>query len=118
MPDPHEAGPGARLRAERDRGPPARARHRSAFSKRSRRINRTQLAGGRMSAPVAVHRHEAEGEPAGFSVERIRAEFPILREVVNGHPLVYLDNAATSQKPEAVIDAISCYYRHTNANIH
>jgi cysteine desulfurase/selenocysteine lyase len=48
----------------------------------------------------------------------VRADFPILRERVNGHPLVYLDSAATSQKPEVVIDAISDYYRTANANVH
>lgn len=53
-----------------------------------------------------------------FDVERIRAEFPILGTKMNGKPLVYLDNAATSQKPNQVIDAISNYYRNYNANIH
>ena len=55
---------------------------------------------------------------SGFDVEKIRAHFPILRETVNGRPLVYLDNAATSQKPESVIDVLVHYYRHDNANIH
>jgi len=49
---------------------------------------------------------------------RIRADFPILQEQVNGRQLVYLDSAATSQKPAAVIDAVSDYYRHANANVH
>ena len=49
---------------------------------------------------------------------RIRNDFPILHRKVNGQPLVYLDNAATSQTPLPVIDAISDYYKHTNANIH
>ncbi len=53
-----------------------------------------------------------------FDVERVRGDFPILREQVHGHPLVYLDNAATSQKPQVVIDAIRNYYEHDNANIH
>lgn len=53
-----------------------------------------------------------------FDVEGIRRQFPILDQEVNGHPLVYLDNAATSQKPLAVIDAISDYYRGYNANVH
>ncbi len=48
----------------------------------------------------------------------IRNDFPILHRQVNGQPLVYLDNAATSQTPLPVIDAISDYYKHTNANIH
>jgi cysteine desulfurase / selenocysteine lyase len=55
---------------------------------------------------------------AQLDLKKIRAEFPILRERVHGHKLVYLDNAATAQKPDAVIDAISRYYRHDNANIH
>ena len=55
---------------------------------------------------------------AGFDVERIRGDFPILQTRVRGNPLVYLDNAATSQKPQAVIDAISDYYSGENANIH
>jgi cysteine desulfurase/selenocysteine lyase len=58
------------------------------------------------------------GSQAGFDVERVRDDFPILRERVHGQPLVYLDNAATSQKPDAVIEAIAHYYRHDNANIH
>ena len=53
-----------------------------------------------------------------FDVERIRAEFPILAQEVNGRPLVYLDNGATSQKPQRVIDAIRRYYESDNANIH
>lgn len=53
-----------------------------------------------------------------FDVEKIRKEFPILKQKVNGKPLVYLDNAATSQKPQAVIDAITKYYLEENSNIH
>ena len=53
-----------------------------------------------------------------YDVERVREEFPILRQEVNGHPLVYLDNAASTQKPRAVIEAIARYYRHDNANVH
>ncbi|QEY13515.1 cysteine desulfurase [Cellvibrio sp. KY-YJ-3] len=55
---------------------------------------------------------------APFDVEKIRADFPILHQQVNGQPLVYLDNAATTQKPNAVIDAISYYYRTDNSNVH
>jgi cysteine desulfurase/selenocysteine lyase len=53
-----------------------------------------------------------------FPVDTIRKDFPILSEKVNGKPLIYLDNAATSQKPLRVINAISDYYEHTNSNIH
>ena len=48
----------------------------------------------------------------------VRDRFPILHEEVGGKPLVYLDNAATSQKPQSVIDALNEYYEHTNANVH
>ena len=53
-----------------------------------------------------------------FPVEKIRADFPILQREVNGKPLVYFDNAATSQTPQIVIDAIVDYYTNYNANIH
>ena len=49
---------------------------------------------------------------------KVRADFPILQQEINGHPLVYFDNGATSQKPQVVIDAISSYYQEINANIH
>jgi cysteine desulfurase/selenocysteine lyase len=55
---------------------------------------------------------------ANFDAQQIRKDFPILRQEVHGRPLVYLDNAATSQKPQAVIDAIDHYYKEQNANIH
>ena len=64
----------------------------------------------------------ASGSPAagaaGLDVARVRAEFPILATRVHGKPLVYLDNAATTQKPQAVIDRLTRYYRTENANIH
>lgn len=53
-----------------------------------------------------------------FDITQIRANFPLLAQSVNGKPLVYFDNAATSQKPQVVIDAISKYYSEINANIH
>ena len=53
-----------------------------------------------------------------FDVQKVRADFPILSQKVNGKPLVYFDNGATSQKPQVVIDAISKYYQEINANIH
>jgi cysteine desulfurase/selenocysteine lyase len=59
----------------------------------------------------------ASATPA-LDVERLREDFPILAQRVRGKPLVYLDNAATSQKPRAVIDAVSRYYGAENANIH
>ena len=53
-----------------------------------------------------------------FDIQKIRADFPILSQKVNGKSLVYFDNGATSQKPQVVIDAISKYYQEINANIH
>lgn len=60
----------------------------------------------------------ASGEPAPLDVENIRADFPILQQKIHGKPLAYLDNAATTQKPQCVIDAVQMYYRTQNANIH
>ena len=59
----------------------------------------------------------AVAEPPTFNVEHIRADFPMLRQQVNGKPLVYLDNAATSQKPHVVIDRISRYYSEEYATV-
>src|ERR1700722_4365136 len=53
-----------------------------------------------------------------FDIEAIREEFPILRRKVHGKPLIYFDNAATTQKPRSVIDCIRDYYENENANIH
>jgi cysteine desulfurase/selenocysteine lyase len=57
-------------------------------------------------------------EMPAFDVEAVRQDFPILNQDVNGHPLVYLDNAASSQKPVQVIEAVDAYYRLDNANVH
>jgi cysteine desulfurase/selenocysteine lyase len=53
-----------------------------------------------------------------FDIGSVRSDFPILREEVNGHPLIWLDNAATTQKPQSVIDRVSYFYEHENSNIH
>jgi cysteine desulfurase/selenocysteine lyase len=53
-----------------------------------------------------------------FDVERIREDFPILSRKIHGKPLVYLDNAATTQKPSQVIDSLVNYYENFNANVH
>lgn len=57
-------------------------------------------------------------ENSGFDVHAIRRDFPILSERVNGKPLVWFDNAATTQKPQSVIDRVSYFYEHENSNIH
>jgi cysteine desulfurase / selenocysteine lyase len=54
----------------------------------------------------------------GFDLSRVRDDFPILKQEVRGRPLVYLDSAATGQKPQAVLDAMMRYYTHDNANVH
>jgi cysteine desulfurase/selenocysteine lyase len=53
-----------------------------------------------------------------FDIGSVRRDFPILHERVNGHPLIWLDNAATTQKPQSVIDRLSYFYEHENSNIH
>ena len=58
-----------------------------------------------------------DAHPA-FEVGRIRADFPVLRQEIHGKPLVYLDNAATSQKPQVVIDTLTRYYAEENSNVH
>jgi len=71
-------------------------------------------------APQREATHEA-GLPrhgASFDVHAVRRDFPILQERVNGRPLVWFDNAATTQKPQAVIDRLSHFYAHENSNIH
>jgi cysteine desulfurase/selenocysteine lyase len=69
-------------------------------------------------APQLTSRGARNSQPAPFDVQRVREDFPILHQQVHGKPLVYLDNAATSQKPQAVIDAVSRYYAEDNANVH
>ena len=66
------------------------------------------------TSPVAVQ----EARPGGFDVRKIREDFPILKQTVHGKPLVYLDNAATAQTPQAVIEAVERFYLAQCANIH
>jgi cysteine desulfurase/selenocysteine lyase len=66
-----------------------------------------------MTAPVPL-----PGAPVAFDVDRVRKDFPLLRQQVHGQPLVYLDNAATSQKPQVVIDTLTRYYAEENSNVH
>ncbi|MCK3863837.1 family 2A encapsulin nanocompartment cargo protein cysteine desulfurase [Pseudomonas sp. B329] len=72
-------------------------------------------------APGLEKAPQAGGQPqarASFDVQAIRRDFPILAERVNGKPLVWFDNAATTQKPQAVIDRLGYFYAHENSNIH
>jgi len=68
-----------------------------------------------MSSPLGA---EPVVTPPSLDVERVRGDFPILRQSVHGKPLVYLDNGATTQKPQSVIDTIAGYYMRNNANVH
>jgi cysteine desulfurase/selenocysteine lyase len=70
-----------------------------------------------MSTVVKTPR-EIRSAPGTYDVQKIRQDFPILHQKVHGKPLVYLDNAATTQKPLAVIEALENYYQHDNSNIH
>src|SRR6188768_3401314 len=56
--------------------------------------------------------------PSALDADRIKTDFPILDQEINGHRLVYLDSASTSQKPRVVIDTVADYYREYNANVH
>ena len=77
--------------------------------------------------PAQVQAHEARAgapqtqarsAPGGFDVQAVRRDFPILQERVNGKPLVWLDNAATTHKPRQVIERLAYFYEHENSNIH
>jgi cysteine desulfurase / selenocysteine lyase len=68
---------------------------------------------------MSAHLQDAPDAPAVMlDAESIRRDFPILQQQVHGHPLVYLDNAASTQKPRAVIEAMDAYYSRDNANVH
>lgn len=71
-----------------------------------------------MSEDPAVYHVKSGTSVTGFDAQSVRRDFPILHQQVNGHPLVYLDNAATTQKPESVIQAMVDYYRRDNSNVH
>ncbi len=69
--------------------------------------------------PVEITDGSRRAQPAPeFDVQAVRADFPILAERVNGRPLIWFDNAATTQKPQAVIDRLAHFYAHENSNIH
>ena len=66
---------------------------------------------------MTIHQAKEMNTPE-FDVESVRRDFPILAQNINGHPLAFLDSAASSQRPRSVIDAISSYYEHDHANVH
>ena len=65
-----------------------------------------------------ITNQQAGASAAAVDISHIRELFPVLQQEVNGQPLVYFDNAATTQKPKAVLDALNGYYTTMNANIH
>src|SRR3981189_3274036 len=67
---------------------------------------------------MSITANRVSAVAAGFDAARLSKDFPALNQLVHGKPLVYLDSAATSQKPRAVIDAIARYYFEDNANVH
>ncbi|MER7399703.1 cysteine desulfurase [Streptomyces sp. NPDC000151] len=77
---------------------------------------------GALKSPEARTPEAAPREPAspgrGFDPETVRRDFPVLHRTVNGHPLVWLDNGATTQKPRQVIEALAAFYGSANSNIH
>ncbi|KQP60620.1 cysteine desulfurase [Methylobacterium sp. Leaf108] len=77
--------------------------------------HRGSRAGG---TPTHVHAPASAPPAAAFDVETVRKDFPALHQTINGHPLVWLDNAATTHKPRSVIDATSEFYGRHNSNIH
>lgn len=68
--------------------------------------------------PAGAIAPAALAAPAPFDVNAIRRDFPVLQETVHGRPLIWLDSAATTQKPQAVIDRLAYFYQHENSNIH
>ncbi len=79
------------------------------------RGGKLRLAAGRRLAKIIGMKI---AEPSAIDWAAIREDFPILDRKVGGHPLIYFDNAASSQKPRAVIDALRHYYERDNANVH
>ena len=78
-------------------------------------VREAEFAGAR---PGGAADRKLAGQPEQYDVHTVRGDFPILAEEVNGHPLIWFDNAATTQKPQAVIDRLAYFYTHENSNIH
>src|SRR5262249_37099683 len=113
MPGSHEFTAGARSSGTCGECEPAGV---GSVFRRTHHRYRAECGGSGMST-VAKTPREIHAAHA-FDVERVRKDFPVLNQKVHGKPLVYLDNAATTQKPLAVIEAIENYYRQDNSNIH
>ena len=89
-----------------------------AARRSDRRDRRSRARAADRDRRIRVVQGRGRGMSAGLDVARIKADFPILKRQVHGKRLVYLDSAATSQKPLAVLDAMDRYYREYNANVH
>ncbi len=118
---PRAAARGRGLRPDPPRGRPRPGRpRRGAARPAGTGRRRARARGGRplvgRDRPMAI---EADAPAsAAFDPHVVRRDFPILDQVINGHKLVYLDSASSSQKPRAVIEAVDTYYREYNANVH
>jgi cysteine desulfurase/selenocysteine lyase len=84
----------------------------------SQRVQEDAIRNPGVSVPASPEAPSASGLSTGFDVDLIRRDFPILNETVHGRPLIWLDNAATTQKPRAVIERLVKYYEHENSNVH
>src|SRR5262249_38767962 len=81
-------------------------------------VPRETVGRSSMTTSSTITAKSRRGCPTGFDIEKVREDFPILKVKVHGKSLVYLDNAATTQKPQVVIDTINRYYMAENSNIH
>src|SRR5438309_4788565 len=118
MPGPHEVPPGSRLSAGPGAGLASGHLHSGRRRCCARRGSRETLGGSGMTASANTASRPQTAPRLDFDVNRVRADFPILARTVHGKPLVYLDNAATTQKPQSMIDAMVRYYTAENSNIH
>lgn len=119
LPDPHFAGKGLvpSSVAGSGRSPSAGAPPSTGIASASSNFYFLNERGPVVRSHPELPIHGALPSPP-FDVNQVRKDFPILHQHVNGRPLVWLDNAATTQKPQAVIDRISHFYAHDNSNIH
>src|SRR6266513_3161703 len=99
-----------------ERNPISKREYRAGKSRRQFDIRISSLSNG--SKTMITDATISALPKKAIDWESLRADFPILHQKVHGHPLIYFDNAATSQKPRAVIEALRNYYERDNANVH
>ncbi len=80
--------------------------------------NSSLIEAARADRPCFYFLENSRKAPGFLDAARLKQDFPILQQTVNGRPLVWLDNAATTQKPQAVIDRLRYFYEHENSNVH